>query len=80
MAVTVPSARTSNEVAGVVHKGEWVVPQRGALVLRGDGGGQRGPNFMAGSVVVNAGTEEEGRAAATGFMEELELILRGQGG
>jgi TP901 family phage tail tape measure protein len=28
----------SNEVAGVVHRGEWVVPQGGALVMRGDSG------------------------------------------
>jgi hypothetical protein len=24
------------ETAGIVHKGEWVVPQEGALVVRGD--------------------------------------------
>jgi hypothetical protein len=29
----------SSQVAGVVHRNEWVVPERGALVLRGDGGG-----------------------------------------
>lgn len=29
----------ANQAAGVVHKGEWVVPQNGALVVRGNSGG-----------------------------------------
>jgi hypothetical protein len=65
------------EVAGVVHRGEYVVPQRGALVIRGEGGSQKaGPTFMPGSVVVHAGTYEEGEAAADGFMSELDALLR----
>lgn len=66
-----------NEVAGVVHRGEYVVPQRGALVIRGDNSGQKaGPTFMPGAVVVHAGTYEEGAAAANGFMDELDAQLR----
>lgn len=32
---------SANEPAGIVHKGEFVVPQQGALILRGDGGGSQ---------------------------------------
>jgi TP901 family phage tail tape measure protein len=41
-------------IAGFVHGGEWVVPENGALVLRGDGGGQGGGITINGPVNVYA--------------------------
>lgn len=70
-----------NEPAGVAHKGEWVVPENGALVLRdsGNGDSQAGMQFAAGAIVINASTYEGGRAAAKGFADQLEELRRSRG-
>lgn len=71
----------ANQVAGVVHGQEWVVPKRGALVLRGgdDRRERAGVTFAPGSVQVYANTREGGVAAAESFMDELEAIMRERG-
>lgn len=66
----------SGQIAGPVHRREWVVPEDGALVLRGEGGGM---NFAGATFIINANSEAEGRAAARGFKQEIGELLQASG-
>ena len=46
-----------SQVAGMVHRGEYVVPQNGSLVLRGGGGGSQVNVY--GPVNVNADNADD---------------------
>lgn len=67
----------ANEVAGLVHRGEWVFnrQQMGGLMgmLAGGGGGGR---KIADTIIVNADTREGGYAAAAGFEDQVQFMLR----
>lgn len=64
-----------SEPAGIVHKSEYVVPQNGALVLRGDDGG----GITISNLTINATTAADGRAAADAFSERLRELRRERG-
>jgi hypothetical protein len=63
-----------NEVAGVVHRGEYVLSQDMLRML--GGGGNSGGRKVADTVNIYADTREGGYAAAQGFDEELRFALR----
>jgi phage-related minor tail protein len=65
----------ANEVAGVVHRGEFVLSQDMLRAL-GSGGGMGGGRKIAETVNVYADTREGGFAAADGFAEQLAFNLR----
>lgn len=65
----------SSEVAGLVHRNEWVVPERGALVLRGDGGGM-GPitiNITDGVMDRHPDAVSYGRELAASLQAQLRF-------
>ena len=64
----------ANEPAGTVHKGEWVVPQDGALVSKSDT-----PTVSIAQVIVNANDRRGGEEAADGFWKELEGLMQQNG-
>jgi TP901 family phage tail tape measure protein len=64
----------SGEVAGVVHRNEWVVPEGGALVMRGGDSGMTIQNLT-----IYANGQAEGRAAADGFVERMRERYNGRG-
>lgn len=70
-----------NDVAGVVHGQEWVIPTKGGPVIRENGGGQRQPEMMfaAGSVVVYANDAAGGARAADAFQRRLTELRRARG-
>lgn len=58
----------AGEVAGMVHRGEWVVPRGGALVMEGGGDTY--------NVTVYANSAAEGRAAADSFEQRIRELKR----
>lgn len=65
----------SGSVAGVVHAREYVVPEGGALVMRG----QSGPSVEIGNLTINANDAAGGRAAADAFSQRLQDLMRANG-
>lgn len=71
-----------NQIAGVVHGQEWVIPTKGGPLLRerGSRGEQAaGMVFGPGSVVIHASDAAGGRRAAEGFDRRLTELRRAKG-
>jgi TP901 family phage tail tape measure protein len=68
----------ANEIAGVVHRNEWVFnrDQLGGLMNMLGNAGMGGGRKVADTVNIYADTREGGYAAAQGFDEELRFALR----
>lgn len=64
-------------IAGYVHANEYVIPAQGVPVLRENDPARM--LFQPGSVVINANSYEQGRAAADGFDRRLEELMRSRG-
>lgn len=65
----------ANEVAGVVHRGEFVLSQDMLRAIAG-GGGIGGGRKVAENINIYANSRDEGYAAAMGFEEEVGFALR----
>lgn len=65
----------ADQPVGVVHGREWVVPENGALVLRGG----EGSGITISNLTINASTTDGGRAAADAFSERLRELRRERG-
>jgi TP901 family phage tail tape measure protein len=70
-----------NQVAGLVHSGEYVIPSAGAPILRERGSKSSRPEMMFGpnSVVIYTNDEAGGRRAADGFDKRLRELRRARG-
>lgn len=65
-----------DQVAGVVHGQEYVVPKDGALVMRSDSGSS---GITINSLTIQASSAAEGRAAADAFETRLREVRRERG-
>lgn len=61
----------ADQPVGIVHGREWVVPENGALVLRGEG---EGSGITINGLTINASSREGGVAAADAFSERLKEL------